>query len=69
MTMKDVDAAWDRYTRMKERAEQHDFPDILWHDLRFGPLYEDLRKNFTEEHAVRFVDALNSYVDHMGYGV
>lgn len=69
ITIEDVKAAWGRFDRMKERAEQHDFANILVHDLIFTKLYNDLLTNWNEKHAQKFVYALNTYIEKMGYGV
>lgn len=58
---------WNRFEKTKERVEQCDFARILMADLQYGPLYNDLMKNYDEYHAQMFIYGLTKIVDDLGY--
>lgn len=66
-TMQDVQDVANRWELTKERAEQHDFPIILFWDMKFTPLYNDLKKNWNEKHAKIFIDGMNKIIEKLGY--
>lgn len=67
LTMQDVQDVMGKWEQTKERAEQHDFPFILFWDMRIAPLYEDLKVNWTEEHARKLINGVNLIVQKLGY--
>lgn len=55
---KQIKQMWDRFSQYKETAEQHEFVQLAYFDLRLTPQYEDLQKNWTDEHAMLFIKNL-----------
>lgn len=49
-----IETAWSRYEEYKERAEQHEFPELLFLDSKLVPMYNDLTANWNEAHAEIF---------------
>lgn len=67
MELKDkVEAAWKRFDKIKEEAEQHMFPKILMVDSRMEPLYEDLQKNWDDRHAEIFLKGMDASFQFLG---
>ena len=69
VTFEQCKELWDKYEAYKERAEQHEFFKLFLIDRRFIPLYKDLEQNWTPEHGLLFVSALQKVLlDLFGIG-
>lgn len=68
-TITDVEEAWKQFDDIKEHAEQHDFPRLLYCDLKLSPLYDDLHQNWDEHHAEVFMKAMTIMLRPFGYKV
>lgn len=66
-TMQDVDAVMEKWRQTKERAEQHDFPYILYWDMRFELLYKDLKRQWNDRHAALFIKGVEKITQQLGY--
>jgi hypothetical protein len=60
--MDDVKQVFEKFQEYKKRAEQSQFPLILFYDMQITPAYLDLCENFNEEHARIFTHALKNIV-------
>lgn len=69
ITLETIEQAWKNYEQYKERAEQHEFIELLMLDYDFVPLYEDLKKNWNEHHAEAFLKGLSIVGQHFGFEV
>lgn len=56
ITIEDVDQVWERFWKATDRAEQHIFVPLAIVTTRLKAQYEDLHKNWDEEHAKKFID-------------
>ena len=57
-TKEDVKLLWEEFGRIKDIAEQHDFPVLLAIDIKYTPFYNDLMNNWDDYHAQLFVYGL-----------
>lgn len=57
-----VEEVWRKYNDFKESAEQHTFPVLLMYDSLLIPAYNDLQKNWDEDHARKFVNGMRNTV-------
>lgn len=57
-----VEALWNRLEQYKATAEQHTFPLLLMIDMKLVPAYNDLKKNWNEEHADIFIRSMENIV-------
>ena len=53
-----IQKMWERFSQYKETAEQHEFVQLAWFDVRLTAQYEDLQKNWTDDHARLFIKNL-----------
>ena len=61
--MKDkVEEVWKKYNDFKENAEQHMFVQILMYDKMLIPAYNDLKKNWSDDHAEKFINGMTKVV-------
>lgn len=64
--MEEIKRMWDAYEKYKETAEQHEFIRLFMMDARLVPAYNDLQKNYTEEHAEIFKRVMRKVLDSLG---
>lgn len=64
--MEEVNRYWDAFTKYKETAEQHEFLRLFMLDAKLVPAYNDLQKNYTEEHAEIFIRVMKKVLDSLG---
>lgn len=64
--MEEIKRMWDAYEKYKETAEQHEFVRLFMMDARLVPAYNDLQKNYTEEHAEIFKRVMRKVLDSLG---
>ncbi len=64
--MEEIKRMWDAYEKYKETAEQHEFVRLFMMDARLVPAYNDLQKNYTEEHAEIFKRVMKKVLDSLG---
>ena len=59
---KQVEEVWKKYNDFKETAEQHDFVKLIMFDSKLIPAYNDLQKNWNEDHAQKFINGMKNVV-------
>ena len=59
---KQVEEVWKKYNDFKETAEQHDFAKLIMFDSKLIPAYNDLQKNWNEDHAQKFINGMKNVV-------
>lgn len=59
---KQVEEVWKKYNDFKETAEQHDFVKLVMLDSKLIPAYNDLQKNWNEDHAQKFINGMKNVV-------
>lgn len=59
---KQVEEVWKKYNDFKETAEQHDFAKLIMFDSKLIPAYNDLQKNWNEDHAQKFINGMKNIV-------
>lgn len=59
---KQVEEVWKKYNDFKETAEQHDFVKLVMFDSKLIPAYNDLQKNWNEDHAQKFINGMKNAV-------
>lgn len=59
---KQVEEVWKKYNDFKETAEQHDFAKLVMFDSKLIPAYNDLQKNWNEDHAQKFINGMKNVV-------
>lgn len=59
---KRVEEIWKKYNDFKETAEQHDFVKLVMFDSKLIPAYNDLQKNWNEDHAQKFINGMKNIV-------
>lgn len=64
--MDEVNRLWDAYSRYKETAEQFEFVRLLILDSQLIPRYNDLKENYTEEHAEIFKRVMRNVLTSLG---
>jgi hypothetical protein len=64
--MEEVNLYWQLYNAYKATAEQHEFMQLFMYDLKLIPAYQDLQKNYTEEHAEIFKRGMKIVFDKLG---
>lgn len=57
-----VENIWKKYNDFKESAEQHMFVQIALFDRMLIPAYEDLQKNWSDDHAQKFINGMEKVV-------
>jgi hypothetical protein len=57
---------WNKFSKYKETAEQHEFTIILQLDLYLTPRYNKLLNNFEEERAKKFIKSMELIFDNFG---
>ena len=57
---KQVEEVWKKYNDFKETAEQHDFVKLVMFDSKLIPAYNDLQKNWNEDHAQKFINGMKN---------
>lgn len=63
MTKKEeVEQLWDKYNSYKETAEQHMFQYLIIFDVALIPAYNDLKENWDDEHADKFIKGMEQIV-------
>ena len=67
ITIEKIEEAWSNYERYKETAEQHEFPTLLMLDMKVKPYYDDLHKNWDENHAKMFMALMQKIGKHFGF--
>ena len=58
----EVEALWKKYNDYKETAEQHMFVQLMMFDRVLVPAYNDLVKNWNDEHADIFIRGIKNKV-------
>lgn len=61
-----VECLWDKYSKYKETAEQHEFFHLIILDSKLIPAYDDLQINYSEEHAEIFVRMMEKVLESLG---
>ena len=61
-----VEELWKKYNSFKETAEQHDFVKLIMFDMKLIPAYNDLKKNWNEDHAQKFINGMNIVFNKLG---
>jgi uncharacterized membrane-anchored protein YhcB (DUF1043 family) len=51
----EIERLWKVFDEYKERAEQHEFAMIAMFDIPLTSQYNDLKENWTDEHAKLFI--------------
>ena len=62
----EVEELWRRYNQFKETAEQHDFVKLIMFDAKLIPAYNDLQKNWSDDHAQKFINGMHIVFDKLG---
>ena len=57
-----VEEVWKKYNDFKENAEQHMFVQLVMCDRMLIPAYNDLQKNWSDEHAEKFINGMTKVV-------
>ena len=57
-----VEEVWKKYNDFKENAEQHMFVQLVMYDRMLIPAYNDLQKNWSDEHAEKFINGMTKVV-------
>lgn len=55
-----------KFDEYKETAEQHEFVKLFMLDAKIVPAYNDLQKNYTEEHAEIFIRVMTKVLESLG---
>lgn len=61
-----VEYLWERFDKYKETAEQYEFLKLFILDMRIVPYYDDLKENYTEEHAEIFIRVMIKVLNSLG---
>ena len=61
-----VEEMWAKYNAFKETSEQHDFVKLIMFDMRLVPAYNDLQKNWDNNHAQTFINGMNIVFNKLG---
>ena len=61
-----VEYLWERFDEYKETAEQHEFVKLFALDMKVTPYYNDLKENYTEEHAEIFIRVMIKVLNSLG---
>ena len=59
---KQVEEVCKKYNDFKETAEQHDFVKLIMFDSKLIPAYNDLQKNWNDDHAQKFINGMKNVV-------
>ena len=62
MTIQNIDELWKLWTDYKDKAEQHEFVNILMVDRKITALYQDLHENWDPGHAEIFASMMREQV-------
>lgn len=65
-TIEDVEREWAKFDELKETAEQYMFPKLMFWDVKLTPMYEDLKKNWDEHHALIFMKYMGLMFESFG---
>lgn len=65
-TVDNVKAAWDKFVKYTETAEQHEFAMLAMFQFKMEPLYNDLMKNWDDHHAELFMRGMTMILDRLG---
>lgn len=57
-----INQLWQKFDAFKANAEQHDFVKLLIYDTALIPKYNDLQKNWDEDHAKIFARVMLNQV-------
>ncbi len=57
-----VEEVWKKYNDFKENAEQHMFVQLVMYDRMLIPAYNDLQKNWSDEHAEKFINGMTKVI-------
>ena len=57
-----VEEIWKKYNDFKENAEQHMFVQLVMYDRMLIPAYNDLQKNWSDDHAEKFINGMTKVV-------
>ena len=64
--MDEVNRLWNAYNQYKEEAQPYEFAYLVVLDMQLIPKYNDLKENYTEEHAEIFKRAMRKVLNHLG---
>lgn len=67
--MKYVEYLMSKYEGYKERAQQYEFVKLFYADMVIKPYYNDLKENYTEEHADIFIKHMSGWLRTMGINI
>ena len=65
--MEEVNRYWNAFAKYKETAGQHEFLQLFMLDTKLIPMYNDLKQNYTEEHAAIFIRVMKKVLKSL-YG-
>ena len=69
MTIEKIEQIWADFKQKADRAEQYQFPRIMYWQLKLEPLYKDLKENWNEDHANIFMRLLRFAYKDIGWSV
>ena len=64
--MEEVVAAWEKFVRYTETAEQHEFVMLAVYQSKMEPLYKDLLNNWDDRHAELFMKGMGFIFRNLG---
>ena len=67
--MEYVEYLMSKYEGYKERAQQYEFVKLFYTDMIIKPYYNDLKKNYVEEHADIFIKHMSELLRTMGIDI
>lgn len=67
MTIDIVEKLWEEFEERVDRAEQYQFPDIMFFHLRLEAMYKDLHVNWNEDHAKIFMNCIKIAYEKLGW--
>lgn len=62
----EIQNLYNKFKAYTERAEQHEFVTLFLYDILFSSAYEDLQKNWNEEHANIFIKHISNVLTKLG---
>ena len=64
-----VEELYNKFRKYTETAEQHEFPYLIQYDMIISMGYEDLKKNWNEDHADSFIRGVSKSLKQLGIEV
>lgn len=66
ITLEDVTRYMEAYRAYQDRAEQHEFAFLFMLDMKIVPAYNDLVRNWDENHARIFINIMVKVLNRLG---